>query len=48
MTVSHFDFDGLVRVCEAAVVGCLFDKFATVDDDESFVAIFVARGDSAD
>lgn len=48
MTVSHFDFDRFVGVCEAAVVGCLFDEFATVDDDEGFVAIFVARGDSAD
>lgn len=48
MAISHFDFNRFVWVCEAAVVGCLFDEFATVDDDEGFVAIFVARRDSAD
>lgn len=48
MTVSHFDFDSFVGVREAAVVGCLFDEFATMNDNEGFVAIFIARGNSAD
>lgn len=28
------------------MVGCLFDKFAAVDDDQGLVAVLVARGDS--
>lgn len=48
MEVSHFDLDGFVWICVAAVSGCLFDQLSPVDKDECLVGAILPWLDTID